>query len=79
MSLSLYFSRTISKSVAQEKCDTLVKEVCVTVPVPSCSTVTDTLTKQVQYLTSNYVLAMKCLLLPLNLGFIFFYNVVTPN
>ncbi len=59
MSLSLYFSRTASKSVAQEKCDTLVKEVCVTVPVPSCSTVTDTITKQVQYQTSISVLAKK--------------------
>ena len=59
MSLSLYFSRTVSKSVAQEKCDTLVKEVCVTVPVPSCFTVTDTITKQVQYQTIISVLAKK--------------------
>ncbi len=29
MSLSLYFSRTVSKSCAQEKCDTLMNDVCI--------------------------------------------------
>ncbi len=39
MSLSLYFSRTVLKSVAQEKCDTLVKEgvlIRLHIPSPVC-------------------------------------------
>ena len=40
-------ARQVSTQVAEEKCQDREEDVCVLVPVPKCSTVQDTVTKQV--------------------------------
>ncbi len=111
MSLSLYFSRTISKSVAQEECDTLVYVVCTIVwtyswvylftfleqsrrvwprrsatpwwrrcvsqcpfPLAPPSQTPSPSRSGIRPVRIS-VLAMKCLLLPLNLSFYVFYSI----